>query len=110
MGVYRIIKELNENSAKHSQGLLVETTLEITQNHLTLTVEDNGIGIGSLEQLEKELIHQKGHIGLLSIKNDINWLSGSFELMPIEKYTSGTSLKMTIPLEITEVTDENSFN
>lgn len=108
--VYRIIKELNENSAKHSQGLLVETTLEITQNHLTLTVEDNGIGIGSLEQLEKELIHQKGHIGLLSIKNDINWLSGSFELMPIEKYTSGTSLKITIPLEITEVTDENSFN
>ncbi|MEG0582790.1 sensor histidine kinase, partial [Enterococcus sp.] len=108
--IYRIIKELNENSAKHAHGTLVETTLEITAGNLTLTVEDDGIGIASLEYLEKELIHKKGHIGLLSIKNDVNWLNGTFEMIPSEKHSTGTKIKTTIPLEVMEVTNENTIS
>lgn len=88
----------------------LDRSFEISPDCLTLTVEYDGIGLGSLEQLEKEFIHKKGHIGLLSIKNNVNWLNGTFKMIKSEKYTSGTSIRISIPLEVLEVMDEDTFN
>lgn len=42
--VYFIYKEAVNNAAKHARATLVNITLEQTQQHFTLTVQDNGIG------------------------------------------------------------------
>lgn len=107
---YRIIKELNENIGKHAQGTWAKTTIQMTKTWLTILVQDDGIGIANFDSLEKELIQKREHIGLLSIKNDVNWLNGTFQLLPPSDSITGTVIQITIPLKEMENTDENTFN
>lgn len=107
---YRMIKELNENIGKHSKGTQAKTRLQTTKERLTMIVEDNGIGIENLEVLELELMQKKEHIGLLSIKNDVNWLNGTFQLLLPDDSFTGTLIKITIPLSEREDLNENTFD
>ncbi len=97
--VYRIIKELNENVGKHSKAAIGETNIITHKNIFSIVVEDNGIGINDYSRVEKKLIQSKEHMGLLSIKNDVNWLNGSFELLSVPNLTAGTTIRITIPFE-----------
>ncbi|MFJ8514313.1 sensor histidine kinase [Lysinibacillus xylanilyticus] len=104
--VYRIIKELNENIGKHASATIGKTNISVKNSALSIIIEDNGIGIKDYLQIEKILIQTKEHVGLLSIKNDINWLNGSFELLSVPTITVGTMIKITIPFN-EEATNEN---
>lgn len=107
---YRMIKELNENIGKHAKATLATTSIEVTPTQLTLWITDNGIGLTNMNQLEKELIHKKGHIGLLSIKNDVTWLEGTFQLLPRTDRSKGTQIKIIIPVKERTDSDENTFS
>lgn len=50
-------------------------------------------------KIEKNLFKGKEHIGLLSIKNDLKWLNGSFEISPMEAVNPGTIIEISIPFE-----------
>ena len=103
---YRIIKELNENILKHSLATLASTNIFTSNQHLHIIVEDNGIGIKDYKKFEESSFHPKQHIGLLSIKNDLNWLNGSFEIVRKTNSEIGTTIRIKIPLEV-EVAHEH---
>ena len=97
--VYRVIKELNENIGKHSQATYGITKILNKKNILSIVIEDNGKGIHDYFKIEKNLFKGKEHIGLLSIKNDLKWLNGSFEISPMETVNPGTIIEINIPFE-----------
>lgn len=96
--VYRIIKELNENIGKHAQATIGRTTIVIDSTYVTITVQDNGVGMDDAILLEQNLIQAKGHIGLLSIKNEVSWLNGSFKIGKNTIKKNGTAFSIVIPV------------
>ncbi|WP_267571135.1 hypothetical protein [Enterococcus faecalis] len=91
------MKELNENIGKHADAEIGKVTVEIDNAEIQLIVEDDGVGVGNILEFEKSLIQTNDHIGLLSIKNDINWLNGSFKMLSLPGPNSGTKVWVTIP-------------
>lgn len=84
--LYRIVQELVHNILKHAQA--TQATLELVEHehHITLMVEDNGIGIGDLTQAKGK--------GLDSIRSKIAYLNGRIEIM--KKKDGGTLIVIEI--------------
>lgn len=87
--VYRICQELINNTLKHSNANRVSLLLQVHNNTLQLTFEDNGVGFDSKNV-------QKG-MGLYNLNNRIAWIKGSLEFESSE-LTSGTTAFIRIPL------------
>ncbi len=86
--VYRICQELINNTIKHSKATQVSLLLQIRNNVLQLTYEDNGIGFNS-EQVKKG-------IGLNSLNSRVEMVKGSLEFDATEN--EGTIAYIRIPL------------
>jgi PAS domain S-box-containing protein len=88
--LYRIIQEALTNVSKHAKA--TEASVSVSQKNSTviLSVRDNGIGFDT----SKVLSVPRG-IGLLNIKERINLLGGSFEI--ISRPRKGTILNINIP-------------
>ncbi len=88
VNVYRICQELLNNSLKHSQATNISILLQIKNNTLQLTYEDNGVGF--------DTNNVKIGIGLNSLNSRIEMIKGSLEFD--EKTISGTTAYIKIPL------------
>ncbi len=86
--VYRICQELINNTIKHSQASNVSLLLQVRNNILQLTYEDDGIGFNSTTV-------QKG-IGLNSLNSRIEMVKGSLEFDATS--STGTTAYIRIPL------------
>jgi len=89
---YRILKELINNTLKHSSADRIDITLEEKGQHLYLSYTDNGKGF-DLEQLGKSKITG---MGISNIISRVKSLNGAYELD--SKENSGFSFQITIPL------------
>lgn len=91
--LYRIAQEGLNNIAKHSQAKNVLVLLEMKNSFASLTIKDDGIGF----DVEKVLRRPKDKLGfgLFSIKERVNLLKGTFNL--ISKAKKGTRLEVKIP-------------
>ena len=83
--IYRIIMELTNNIIKHSQANEATVQLVYHETHLSISAEDNGIGI---------LPSISDGIGLKNIRNRIRYLNGTFN---IDSGLNGTTIMMQIP-------------
>ena len=70
--IYRIIQELLQNSIKHAQATQATVEVVENENHVSITVEDNGIGIS-------ENKNEPGK-GLSSIRAKVTYLNGQMEI------------------------------
>jgi len=97
LAVYRIAQELLQNAIKHANAtqILVQLTM-LTDNLLTLTVEDNGQGF----IVDKE---QKG-LGLMSINNRLKVMNGFMDIS--SEPGEGTS----VHIEFEEIKPEPTIN
>ena len=86
--VYRICQELINNTIKHSQANSVSLLLQLKNNILQLTYEDDGVGFNSTTV-------KKG-IGLSSLNSRIEMVKGSLEFDATA--TTGTTAYIRIPL------------
>jgi len=88
--LYRVTQEALTNVAKHAQA--TEASVLVSQKNFTalLSVRDNGVGFDA----ERALSHPTG-MGLLNIKERVNLLGGSFEI--ISHPRKGTRINVTIP-------------
>lgn len=86
--LYRIIQELLQNILKHS--LATTATLELVEQdqHVSIIVDDNGVGIG-------ESAYRKGK-GLRTIQSKIAYLKGQMEIT--KKNDQGTLIVIEIPV------------
>ncbi|KGX89845.1 hypothetical protein N781_09000 [Pontibacillus halophilus JSM 076056 = DSM 19796] len=99
--LYRSVKELITNAIKHAQATEITIDSSMAENNLYFTVIDNGIGMH--EDLPIEEYVKDNHIGLASVKHDIESLNG--QLLIAGSRNSGC--EMTIKLKLEE-TDESA--
>ncbi|TGD79795.1 PAS domain S-box protein [Hymenobacter wooponensis] len=90
IAVYRIVQELLNNIMKHAKAGEVFIYLEKEDNHLYLSVEDDGVGFDSA------LLSEVKGIGLSSIRNRVELFNGEFRLE--SRPGHGTIVNIQLPV------------
>lgn len=72
--VYRIVQELINNSIKHAAAKNVVVQLAKEDDHLNITVEDDGKGFDTV------ILQQAGGIGWINIQNRVEILKGKLDV------------------------------
>ncbi|MFZ5999822.1 MAG: sensor histidine kinase [Bacteroidota bacterium] len=88
--VFRIVQELLNNAIKHAQASFIEVVFRY-DDHLVLSVEDNGIGM-NLDHLEKS--GQKS-LGLFNVQSRVQLLNATVSIDPQKK--EGSKIVLDIP-------------
>jgi two-component system sensor histidine kinase DegS len=72
--LFRAIQELLGNAARHSQASLVRILIDMGQERVRVSVDDNGKGFDS------EILQQNNSLGLRLIRERAEMLGGNFEV------------------------------
>jgi two-component system sensor histidine kinase DegS len=72
--IFRAIQELIGNASRHSQATTVKVLLDMGEQLVRVTVDDNGKGV------DTEILEQGTSLGLKLIKERAEMLGGSFEI------------------------------
>jgi signal transduction histidine kinase len=72
--LFRAIQELLGNAARHSQGTLVKVMLDLGDDRVRVSVDDNGKGF------DPDSLQQGNSLGLKLIRERAEMLGGSFEM------------------------------
>ena len=72
--LFRAIQELLGNAARHSQATLVKVTVDLGEDRIRVSVDDNGRGF------DPASIQQSNNLGLKLIRERTEMLGGSFEI------------------------------
>jgi two-component system sensor histidine kinase DegS len=72
--LFRAIQELLGNAARHSQANLVKVNLDLGEDRIRVSVDDNGKGF------DPDSIQQGNSLGLKLIRERAEMLGGSFEI------------------------------
>jgi PAS domain S-box-containing protein len=92
--MFRCVRELMMNIAKHAKARKMTVSLKRTQNHFTAVVEDNGIGF---ETPLSERQPEKVGFGLLSVRERLGAVGGSYEFQ--SEPGRGTRITLSVPLK-----------
>jgi len=91
--LYRIVRELLHNVAKHAAARKAKVSLSKVDNNIQICVEDDGIGF---DYSEIESDPDRGGFGLFSIRERLNYLKGNMEIQ--SGPGRGTQTIVTVPL------------
>jgi len=72
--LFRAIQELLGNAARHSQATLVKITVDLGEDRIRVSVDDNGRGF------DADSVQQGNSLGLKLIRERTEMLGGSFEI------------------------------
>ena len=100
-----MIKELIHNSIKHSDSPHIYVSVKESDELLTIIVEDYGKGF--VISNENGNLFDQGHIGLISIQKRVNQLNGFLDIR--SELNIGTSVTITVPMEWSELIENQSF-
>jgi signal transduction histidine kinase len=87
VAIFRIVQTALDNVTKHAQATCCDVQLRVDAQSTTLTITDDGIGIGDL--------HLPG-VGLTSMQERAEELGGTFRVLPVQPH--GTQIQVTVPL------------
>ncbi|MFZ0389118.1 MAG: ATP-binding protein, partial [Calditrichia bacterium] len=90
--IFRIIQEALNNMAKHSKANLVSVSLKQEDGHISLEIEDDGVGFNKEKTLSRKSFTG---LGLASMKERTEFSGGEFEI--ISHVGEGTILKARWP-------------
>ncbi len=91
MKVFNIIEECVNNILKHSQATQALIKIEFINEHVVITIQDNGIGININQIVEKE------GIGVYQVESRIKALNGTFKI--VSKPQNGTQIILGLPIQ-----------
>lgn len=86
--IFRIVQELLTNAIRHAKASLILVQCSQNENVFFITVEDNGIGF------ELSNTETRNGIGLLTIKNRVDYLNGTLEIRSILQ--EGTTINIEL--------------
>jgi two-component system sensor histidine kinase DegS len=72
--LFRAIQELLGNAARHSQATLVKVILDLGEDRVRVSIDDNGKGF------DPDSIQQGNSLGLKLIRERTEMLGGNFEV------------------------------
>ncbi len=72
--IFRAIQELIGNAARHSQATIVKVHLDMAEDLIRVSVDDNGKG------MDPEVVYQGNSLGLKLIRERAELLGGTFEI------------------------------
>ena len=87
--IFRALQELLGNAARHSQASSVKAMIDMSENSVKVTVDDNGKGFNS------ETLKQGNSLGLNLIRDRVEMLGGTFDLD--STIGKGTKVTFSIP-------------
>ena len=92
--LYRVVQEALTNCARHAEAHEIRIALETEADHLSLTVQDDGRGLGGQAPLD----HANGAtgLGLMGIEERVRELGGTLAIR--SQAGKGTLLNASIPL------------
>lgn len=96
LSLFRIIQEAINNSIKHGKSTRITIDLNYSENLISLSIIDNGIGF-KVDDLGVETNILSG-FGLSIMKERVLLLSGDFNILSDEK--DGTRIVVTVPLKV----------
>lgn len=94
IAVYRIAQEALNNVRRHAQASQVTLRLNFREHAMVIEVVDNGRGFDVGRTLESAIREQ--HLGLLGMKQRVEWLGGQFTVE--SKKNAGTRVAVTLPV------------
>jgi signal transduction histidine kinase len=94
--LYRSVRELLINAAKHSRAKVVRINLCRVNNDIQITVEDDGVGF-SMPDLEEASRNKTVGFGLLSIRERLMHIGGKIDIQSGNGI--GTTIKLLAPLK-----------
>lgn len=89
--VYRIIQELVNNAVKHAEAAQILIQLSKYNNHILITVEDDGKGF------DLNLANGKKSAGIHNVQSRLEFLSGKMHIDSIAG--TGTTIEIEFPIE-----------
>lgn len=87
--IFRAVQELLGNSARHSQASMVKVHLDLGNDFLRISVDDNGKGF------DAEILKDSKNLGLKLIRERAEMLGGSFDVDSV--VGSGAKITFTVP-------------
>lgn len=93
--VVKIVQEAVSNAVRHSKASTVSISLHLKNGNLHLMVQDDGIGISSVETTRTA--DEKKQLGIQSMRKRVKELNG--ELKIISTPGLGTTIDVLIPLQ-----------
>lgn len=93
--LYRSVRELLINAAKHAEPSQVEVIIERTDSNVCIRVEDDGLGF-DVKMLDEET--EKKGFGLFSIRERLNHIGGDLQIESAPG--KGTIMILTAPLDL----------
>jgi len=87
--LFRAIQELLGNAARHSQGALVKIIMDMGEDRVRVSVDDNGRGF------DPEVFEQGSSLGLKLIRERSEMLGGNFEID--SAVGKGTRITFAVP-------------
>jgi two-component system sensor histidine kinase DegS len=87
--LFRAIQELLGNAARHSQATLVKILLDLGEDRVRVSVDDNGKGF------DADSVMQSNSLGLKLIRERAEMLGGNFEID--SNIGKGTRVSFAVP-------------
>ena len=91
--LYRVVQEALANVARHAQATHVSVLVRRSDSHVSIMVEDDGIGFDVGEAL------RRGALGLLGMRERAEALSGCLEVESTKEGRTGTTVVVEVPLD-----------
>lgn len=95
MGLLRIAEEALDNIRRHAAAGQVRMSLQAEQGHVTLVIEDDGVGFDP--QIAARAAQQGSGFGLVGVRERARLLKGSLSIQSTPGH--GTKLTVTVPFE-----------
>lgn len=92
LNIYRIIQESLSNILKHSQAKAMRITVKKQNNHVLISIMDNGIGYSVVEKFK-----YSNSLGLKTLSERTKFLNGN---MKISSKDTGTFVEFQIPTPV----------
>lgn len=87
--IFRAFQELLGNTARHSQATTIKAHLDLGNDNIRISVDDNGKGF------DPEILKESSNLGLKLIRERVEMLGGSFEID--STIGSGARISFTVP-------------
>jgi signal transduction histidine kinase len=94
IALFRVLQEGLTNIHRHSESRSAEVSFEGSNDALTLTIRDHGVGIAE-DVLKKFEVTGIGSVGLAGMRERVRELGGNFD---VTSNGDGTSLRVNVPM------------